>query len=487
MNAKLFVAVLFLAGPLLLVPAGAAAAEVEIKAAGETVEMLDAKGRPSSPTLAKPASPARFTVEGPGALKVHVRQLVDKTNPLTRVPVTVTVLLDGKEAKSVPVKGKPQPGVKVKGQDTLTLSAEQKIDIAIPAGTHEVVVKVSSSAVKGTAMRFGYDGPPPKAAVAAAPPPPLEPIPLVPLAPAKKEPPPTPPAPPPGPKKAEPAPPVAAAAPPPWAQPAPQPPKKEEPPPPPPLVPLAAPKKDAPPAAPPEPKKAEPPSAVAKAPEPPPAAPPPEPKKAPKSEIERMRESLGLKPKLADKETAVKKEAEPPAGKRAWNVAEFTPKIGVMFPLQNGNPGPLFGLDAYGYPLRWLGVGLEGAIYWYSRDFAMSSAVSGDQGGRYRLETVPLTLNVKFEPYRTKGFAPFGGLGGGVFFTKTTTENDWGGQIERSGLAPAWQIFGGVNGKLGFGQLMFTLAYSSGRFTTSNADNLEAGGVTAAGGYQMGF
>ncbi|MBI5528881.1 MAG: hypothetical protein HY897_21335 [Deltaproteobacteria bacterium] len=472
MNAKLMATVLILAGSLLLIPSTAPAAEAEVKVAGETIEMLDAKGRPTSVTLAKPTAPAKFSVEGPGALKVHVRQLVDKTNPLTRVPVTVTVLLDGKEAKSLSVKGKPQPGVRVKGQDTLTPSAEQKIDVKIPAGTHEIVVKVSSSAVKGTAMRFGYDGPPPKTAVAAAPAPALEPIPLVPLAPAKKEPPPAPPA---EPRKAEPPPVAAAPAPPPWAQPAPQPPKKEETPPPP-LVPLAAPQK-------------EPPPAVAKAPEPPkaPPPPPPEPQKAPKSELERARESMGLKPKPAQKEAAVKKEAEPPAGKRTWNVAEFTPKIGVMFPLQNGNPGPLFGLDAYGYPLRWLGVGIEGAIYWYSRDFAMSSALSGDQGGRYGLETVPLTLNVKFEPYRTKGFAPFGGLGGGVFFTKTTTENDWGGQAERSGLAPAWQIFGGVNGKLGFGQLMFSLAYASGRFTTQNADNLEAGGVTAAGGYQMGF
>jgi hypothetical protein len=198
-----------------------------------------------------------------------------------------------------------------------------------------------------------------------------------------------------------------------------------------------------------------------------------------------VRESIVVKPKKDAPEATAK--AAGPAGARDWRIVEFTPRVGLVFPLQMGNPAPLGGLNVYFYPLRQLGVGIEGEYYGYIRRFKISSSVAGDQGAKYGVYVMPVTLDARWEPFRGKGFAPFAGAGAGLYNVRAETANDWGVASSRSGNTLGWKVFGGVNGRLGFGNLCFDLGYSSARATTSNADNIEVGGVTASAGYQMGF
>jgi len=97
--------------------------------------------------------PVVTKIEGPSKVKVLIRKIIDKKNPLTKLPVTVTISLDAKKVKEITLNDREGSAV-IKDATRFNAGPEKNISFNIPEGEHQLRVSVTRSAIKGVLIRI---------------------------------------------------------------------------------------------------------------------------------------------------------------------------------------------------------------------------------------------------------------------------------------------------------------------------------------------
>ncbi|MCX7957529.1 MAG: hypothetical protein N3B13_00585 [Deltaproteobacteria bacterium] len=100
-----------------------------------------------------PDPPAEIKIQGPSKIKIFARKIVDKKNPLTKLPVTLTVSLNNNKVKEIMLNDREGTAV-IKDAAMFNAGAENIFEIDIPQGEQILTVSVTKSAIKGLLIRI---------------------------------------------------------------------------------------------------------------------------------------------------------------------------------------------------------------------------------------------------------------------------------------------------------------------------------------------
>ncbi|MCX7944111.1 MAG: hypothetical protein N2746_06345 [Deltaproteobacteria bacterium] len=97
--------------------------------------------------------PLEIKVKGPSKFKIFLRKVVDRKNPLTKLPVTVTIILNTEKIKEIMLNDRDGTAI-IKDATMFNAGAENSHELDIPEGEHSLKVTVSKSAIKGVLIRI---------------------------------------------------------------------------------------------------------------------------------------------------------------------------------------------------------------------------------------------------------------------------------------------------------------------------------------------
>jgi len=384
-------------------------------------------------------------VSGPSKYKITIRKIIDRKNPLTKLPVTFTLNLDGKKVKEITINDRDGSAV-IKDATMFAAGNPSTIDVDVPSGEHTLQFVVSKSAIKGLLLRVeteeakAKEEPPVKMAGQAQ----------------KQE----------TPKEKEFVPPII-----------------------PPLEPLVTPKPgkvDVTPAPPAQKVEAQ------------------VEKKEEKIEQQQKAEQI---PKPAIKETPkevkpepVQEKISPPAvtsrtdeGKKGsfGDIVIFSAKGGVILPLVYGNPGG-YGEFSTAFNLyRGVFIGASIASFNINRDYLVNDAFTGNSIAKYHLHGVPISGLIGYK-YQMQNILTRLDIGLGVNMSDI--------DVRREHTATNLDTINSLQVNFG-GEISYITKFGSAglglRYMYSNANNIEgksgfvqdvnSGGLILSIGYQYGF
>ena len=99
-----------------------------------------------------PDPPADVKVSGPSKINIIVRKIIDKKNPLTKLPVNISVSIDQKKIKEITLNDREGSAV-IKDATMFNAGSENIISIDVPEGEHSLQITTSRSAIKGLLIR----------------------------------------------------------------------------------------------------------------------------------------------------------------------------------------------------------------------------------------------------------------------------------------------------------------------------------------------
>lgn len=96
--------------------------------------------------------PLDVKLTGPAKLNIIVRKIIDKKNPLTKLPVNVTVNLDNKKVKDITLNDREGSAV-IKDATMFNAGGENIISVDVAEGEHTLQIVVSKSGIKGILIK----------------------------------------------------------------------------------------------------------------------------------------------------------------------------------------------------------------------------------------------------------------------------------------------------------------------------------------------
>ncbi len=129
---------------------GLGAEELPLKLNKKDVEV--SSGKIEKYLVLFPDPPAETILTGPTKLKFSFRKVIDKKNPLTKLPVVVTVSVDNNKVKEVTMNDREGIAV-IKDATMYNASNENVFEYGLSAGEHKIQISVSRSAIKGVLVR----------------------------------------------------------------------------------------------------------------------------------------------------------------------------------------------------------------------------------------------------------------------------------------------------------------------------------------------
>lgn len=100
-----------------------------------------------------PNSPAEVVVKGPAKIVFSIRKIIDRKNPLTKLPVVVTISIDGKKKRDLTLNDREGSAV-IKDAVMYNAGGEATAVYDVKRGESRVGISVSRSAVKGVLLRI---------------------------------------------------------------------------------------------------------------------------------------------------------------------------------------------------------------------------------------------------------------------------------------------------------------------------------------------
>lgn len=387
-----------------------------------------------------PDPPLEIKINGLSKLKFIARKIIDKKNPLTKLPVTVTIHLDNNKIKEILLNDRDGTAV-IKDATMFNAGEENSVEFDVPSGEHTLKISTTKSAIKGLLIRLEKIGEE-KLASGKTPAPPVE----------KKE-------------EKEFVPPII-----------------------PPLVPLVPPAEGAPvPTQPKEEPKAQ---AVG-------GTPPPQPQKPIEAEKKGVEEkpvaetSIPKKPEVKSLEPVQTVEKPIKKERGFGDIVLFSLKGGVFLPLDFGNPGG-YGEFSTSFNLyKGLLIGASLASYNSNRDYIVNDPYTGNFVLKYHLHAVPLSGFIGYKYQMKEIFTKFE-INSGVNMVDIDIRRKYAS--EKADTINSFM--------LGFSaELSYILKYGSigmgVRYIYSISNNIEkdngfvkdlnSGGVIITAGYHYGF
>gem|GEM_PF-1973055 len=95
---------------------------------------------------------AESKVSGPAKVKVIVRKIIDRKNPLTKLPVNFSINLDGKKVNELTLNDRDGSAV-IKDPTSFNAGNARFVEVEVPTGEHTLQFIVSKSAIKGLLIR----------------------------------------------------------------------------------------------------------------------------------------------------------------------------------------------------------------------------------------------------------------------------------------------------------------------------------------------
>lgn len=100
-----------------------------------------------------PDPPLEIKIKGDLRLNIILRKVIDKKNPLTKLPVTVTVTLDNNKVQDVLMNDREGKAT-IKDATMFNAGSENVISLDIKEGEHSLKISASKSAIKGVLLRI---------------------------------------------------------------------------------------------------------------------------------------------------------------------------------------------------------------------------------------------------------------------------------------------------------------------------------------------
>ncbi len=97
--------------------------------------------------------PLELKVSGPSKFVIITRKIIDKKNPLTKLPVTLTVNLDDNKVREILLNDRDGSAV-IKDATMFNAGQENRVEFSVPEGEHTIKINVTKSAIKGLLIRI---------------------------------------------------------------------------------------------------------------------------------------------------------------------------------------------------------------------------------------------------------------------------------------------------------------------------------------------
>lgn len=136
---------------ILLVTGNLFAEHLPLKMSQKDVEV--SPGKVEKYFVLFPDPPAEVVVKGPAKILFSIRKIIDRKNPLTKLPVVVTISIDGKKEGELTLNDREGSAV-IKDAVMYNAGSETTAVYNVKEGESRVGISVSRSAVKGVLLRI---------------------------------------------------------------------------------------------------------------------------------------------------------------------------------------------------------------------------------------------------------------------------------------------------------------------------------------------